>query len=183
MHIVHVIHVFMLEGLHKNGTEIAFEKETFATMLSIEVSHACAWKKCLCPHVSQNKAWSNPLSLLVKFCHHWQPFLTKKFSVERFRFLMDHDSFSSGYSEVCWWIFFFYKVNHSWLVPSELEAFQLYTSRPIVATTFEQQWMGVCHTVLQISLRTRGPKHIASAWQECSGTRVAAALPLEAEAP
>ena len=54
MHIVHVIHVFMLEGLHKNGTEIAFEKETFATMLSIEVSHACAWKKCLCPRVSDH---------------------------------------------------------------------------------------------------------------------------------
>ena len=66
-------------------------------------------------HVSQITAWSHPLSLLVKFCHHWQPFLTKKFSVERFRFLMDHDSCSSRYSEVCWGIFF-YKINHSWLV-------------------------------------------------------------------
>ena len=46
----------MLEDLHKNGflfrkflyinTEIVFKRETFATMLSIKVSHACAWKKC-----------------------------------------------------------------------------------------------------------------------------------------
>ena len=81
-----------MPGSHGRGHLL----DTFPTTVASFQHHI----NVLCPHVSDHSMITPSFIAIVKFRHHWQLFLTKKFSVERFRFQMDHDSCSSGYSEV-----------------------------------------------------------------------------------